>query len=801
MSADTQAEVAGEADHGIQVFAAPSDAPRVRWRTDLISAGFSASLLVFLIIVAGEGSTLDRTTLQFVGELPGWLLWLGQIAYLVGVLYAFGLLIGVGVFARHRLELLRDMLLAATLAVALALLLSRFIDERWPEFAFFDLDETRDTFPAFFVTTSVAIQAAASPHLTAPMRKVGWTCIMTAAAASVLGGVTTVSDALGAVLVGLFSAAIVRFVFGSTAGVPSVNRVRSGLAELGVSVDELRYADAQPTETTLLTGTSADGASLLVSVLGRDAWGSRRWARRWRAAWYQDRGAQHESDRRQQVEHEALAMYIARRHGVSVPDVVAVGMTSLDDAILVSDLYDRPLQDVAVDDVDDALLDGIWGELGKLHDAGLSHGSIDDLHVWFDSAGAPALVGFGYCTIHAGDEQLDEDVAALLVTTSLIVGTERAIDAARSARGDDALAAMLPVLQAATLNSRLRHQARKQKLKIDDLREQTATAVGTDVPDLERLQRVSWKSVVLVVFVGFAAYTIIGSLADVGFDTIVDSLADARWGLVLIALVLVGVTNYTDTVSVAAVTPKPIPVGVTTVEQFAIGFVNVAVPSAAGRVGTNVRFFQKLGINSVTSSTTGAITGLLGFVAEILLIVLTILGGKGSIDFSQLSGAGGVIRLLVMAVLLFVGATVVVAVVPKLRHWAWAKLRGPVSQIGEGVRTLKSPKNAALAIGGAIGTEVLFASALTLCVLAVGGSVSLGEAIFINVTVSLFAGLMPVPGGIGVTEAGLSAGLTAVGVPSDIAVSAVVVYRVVSYYLPPVWGYVCLRWLTRHDYL
>jgi uncharacterized protein (TIRG00374 family) len=96
---------------------------------------------------------------------------------------------------------------------------------------------------------------------------------------------------------------------------------------------------------------------------------------------------------------------------------------------------------------------------------------------------------------------------------------------------------------------------------------------------------------------------------------------------------------------------------------------------------------------------------------------------------------------------------------------------------------------------------VLFASGLTLCVLAVGGSVSLGEAIFIDVTVSLFAGLMPVPGGIGVTEAGLSAGLTAVGVPSDIAVSAVVVYRVVSYYLPPVWGYFCLRWLTRRDYL
>ena len=106
---------------------------------------------------------------------------------------------------------------------------------------------------------------------------------------------------------------------------------------------------------------------------------------------------------------------------------------------------------------------------------------------------------------------------------------------------------------------------------------------------------------------------------------------------------------------------------------------------------------------------------------------------------------------------------------------------------------------AAITLGSSMGTEILYGAGFALCVLAVGGSVSLGEAIFINVTVSLFAGLMPVPGGIGVSEAGMTAGLTAVGVPSDIAVAAVLVYRLISYYLPPVWGYFSLRWLTKHD--
>jgi len=38
-------------------------------------------------------------------------------------------------------------------------------------------------------------------------------------------------------------------------------------------------------------------------------------------------------------------------------------------------------------------------------------------------------------------------------------------------------------------------------------------------------------------------------------------------------------------------------------------------------------------------------------------------------------------------------------------------------------------------------------------------------------------------------------------VDSDVAVSAVLVYRLVSYYLPPLWGYLSLKWLTKHDYL
>ncbi len=61
----------GSASDGIQVFAAPSDAPRVRWKTDLISAAVSAALAFLLMLVAGNGSSFDDITLEGNRGLSG----------------------------------------------------------------------------------------------------------------------------------------------------------------------------------------------------------------------------------------------------------------------------------------------------------------------------------------------------------------------------------------------------------------------------------------------------------------------------------------------------------------------------------------------------------------------------------------------------------------------------------------------------------------------------------------------------------------------------------------------------------
>ena len=71
----------------------------------------------------------------------------------------------------------------------------------------------------------------------------------------------------------------------------------------------------------------------------------------------------------------------------------------------------------------------------------------------------------------------------------------------------------------------------------------------------------------------------------------------------------------------------------------------------------------------------------------------------------------------------------------------------------------------------------------------------------INESVALLSSFIPVPGGIGVVEFGLSVGLTSAGMTLESALVAVLLYRLATFYLPPIWGFFAFRWLQQHRYL
>jgi uncharacterized membrane protein YbhN (UPF0104 family) len=297
-----------------------------------------------------------------------------------------------------------------------------------------------------------------------------------------------------------------------------------------------------------------------------------------------------------------------------------------------------------------------------------------------------------------------------------------------------------------------------------------------------------------------AAYLLMSQLLDVGLDTIADALSEASLGWVAVAFVTGQLPRVAQALATMGASSHPLALGPTTALQMSVTFINLAVPSTAARAAMVVRFYQKQGVPPAQALTFGTLDGISGFIVQIAILVLTLGFGLASLDLSLDrpddggNSAGG---LLVVVILAVAAGLIALFVVPSLR----AYVTRAAGLVRDALRGIGSIRRLGLLFGGNLLAELLFAFTLGLCTRAYGYDISLVNLLAVNVIVSLFAGLLPIPGGIGVTEGGLTTGLMAAGMPQDIALAAVLTYRMITYYLPPVWGYFAMRWLRKNDYL
>jgi uncharacterized protein (TIRG00374 family) len=300
-----------------------------------------------------------------------------------------------------------------------------------------------------------------------------------------------------------------------------------------------------------------------------------------------------------------------------------------------------------------------------------------------------------------------------------------------------------------------------------------------------------------------AAYSILSAMGDVDFEELWNELQDATWAWVVVGFFVGQTPRLAQPISTRGASPIPLAYGPVYALQLAISFVNLAIPSTAARVAINVRFFQRQGVPPASAVSIGAIDGFGGFVVQVLILTLTLLFGFGSVelDIDPSSAISSLVNLLVIIVVAAIVVLIVALVVPKLRRWVWTKIQPWVHQVWSTLQNLKSPLKVIEILGGNLLSELLFAATLGIFLEAFGASTSFANLLVINVTASLFAGVMPIPGGIGVTEGALIAGLTAAGIPSTVAFAAVILYRMATFYLPPIWGAFAFRWLERNKYL
>jgi uncharacterized membrane protein YbhN (UPF0104 family) len=420
--------------------------------------------------------------------------------------------------------------------------------------------------------------------------------------------------------------------------------------------------------------------------------------------------------------------------------------------------------------------------------------------------------------VAAADADLAADRAQVLVATALAAGPERAASAALAALGADALAQVLPLLQPAAVERQTRHAIGDQDWDLEDLRKACAEASGVEPPKLAQLRRVSLRSLGVVLLIGLVAYAIISALANVGLANLIDEFKAADLGWLVVALALSPAVPVAQAVGTLGASFRPLRFGPVLMLEYAIQFIALAVPSSAARLALDVRFFGRNGIEGGAAISIGVIDSVCGFIIQVLIIVVVSLSGLASLDLggsgatatsptSDASSTGGH-RLLILTAVLVVAGLIITLAVPKYRTAVRlavpryrALLSSQAASATTALRVLRSPPKVALILAGNLGAQLLQAIILGLCLRSFGYPATMAELLLVNTIANLFAGFMPVPGGMGVAEAAYTAGLVALGVPNAAAMSTAIAFRMVTYYLPPIWGAIAMRWLRQHSYL
>lgn len=782
---------------GLRLFAAPRDQPRTRRATDVLLLAPAVLALVVAVAVYPP-SVFERALIAFLASVPRWLdpVW----AFLADLVWLWAIVLVVAALVRTRLVVVAQAGAAVVAAVAVGALAARTATGTWPDVGDAVLGTSgAPPFPSVRVAAATAVILTLAPHLARPMRRLGrWLVLLGVVGAAVVGGATPLGTISG-VLVAVIAAAAVRLAWGTSAGRPGLDDVAAGLAELGVRADELVPLEHQPAGVFHVRAVADDGRRLLVKVYGRDAYDTQLVAKLWRTVWYRGDGPPVGLGRLQLAEHEAFVTLLAEKGGLPTHEVVTAGATVHDDALLVLRDDATPLVALARDEIDGDLLRGAWRAVVRLGELRLAHQQIDPTTVAL-VGGDVGLVELGAATVAPDPHQLGTDRAQLLMTTASLVGAERALTAAVEALGREGLAELLPYLQAAAFSPTLRRALKEADLDVDDFRKQAAETLGVEPPGLVRLRRVTPRSVVQLGLLGLASYTIITAAADVDWDEVGSTLSHASWGWLAAGFVVAQLPRLTQALSTLGSVPAPLPFGPVYAMQLATSYMNVALPSNLARMAINIRFFQRQGLSAPTAVASGTIDSFASTVIQALLLALLLVFSESSLALDvPLPSLDA--RLLWVLAALVAGSLAALVLVGRIRRTIVDQVRRWWPDVKATLSGLRASSKLALLVLGSLATEVLFAIALGLFANGLGYDLTLAELLVINISVSLLASFVPVPGGVGVAEFGLTVGLTAAGMTAEAALAAVLLYRVSTFYLPPLWGFPALQWLQRNRYL
>ncbi|MFJ9578502.1 flippase-like domain-containing protein [Streptomyces sp. NPDC101191] len=563
---------------------------------------------------------------------------------------------------------------------------------------------------------------------------------------------------------------------------------------------------------------------------------------------------------RQALEQEALLAYAAIAAGANAPKLIATSELGPDAVMLVYEhLGGRTLDSLDDQEITDDLVRSAWRQVKALQSRRIAHRRLAGDAILVDRSGRVILTDLRGGEIAAGDIVLRMDIAQLLTTLGLRVGAERAVTAAVEVLGPDPIADCLPLLQPIALSRSTRAElrrlarersarereavlaaseaakqaraearaqsdlaadrkaARAEKLAdkkaekraldeaLDEAREEDLLAqirqqvlrIRPQAPvEPVRLERIKPRTLVSLIAGAVAAYFLLSQIARTPLSTV----GEADWRWVAAAVVFSAISYLAAAMSLLGFVPERVGFWRTVVAQVAGSFVKIVAPAAVGGVALNTRFLQRAGVRPGLAVASVGASQLFGLGAHILLLL-----SFGYLTGTEKSQSFSPSRTVIAGLLTVAVLVLVVTAIPFMRKFVSTRLRslfaGVVPRM---LDVLQRPMKLVTGIGGMLLLTGAFVFCLDASIRAFGQghqTISYASVAVVFLAGNALGSAAPTPGGVGAVEGALTVGLVAVGLPFEVATPAVLLYRLLTLWLPVLPGWICFNWLTKREAL
>jgi undecaprenyl-diphosphatase len=320
---------------------------------------------------------------------------------------------------------------------------------------------------------------------------------------------------------------------------------------------------------------------------------------------------------------------------------------------------------------------------------------------------------------------------------------------------------------------------------------------GATDEEFEPLQRVNRKTVVTLIVLAGATWFLLPQFADL--PEIFDQVRDANWAWLPAVLMVAAITYLGATLSLSGAIVQHVRRKPLLIAQLGSAFASKVAPAGLGGMALNIRFLERQGVSRAVAVAGVGMNTLAGLVGHVSLMAMFLLwAGRDAFGSFRLPDP----KWFVIVVLLIVLLVALGIAIPPTRRPLLERLLPTLRRaLGGMTGVLRRPDKLAMLIGGAMVVTTSYLMAMYLSMRAFGGDLpfpTVGAVFLVGAAVGSAA---PTPGGLGAVEAALIGGLLAAGLDDTIAVPAVFLYRLCTFWFPILPGWLCFTWLQRHDYI